>query len=234
MNGSAQSESPDAFPEMIMLHTNSTILTLSVLVALLFSSNPLFAQSSHPGLPLEPRMMLGASEKGVESRHLGSMVQEYGQLHLSLDAIGITGDTGVIRVEKPAGATVRKAYLLSATIYNGGKISAGDVKLQGNPVIWEQEVANSISSYNYWADVTAIVKPVVDAAAPGIVELTVFESSTSTIDGEILAVILDDPNQSSDNTILLYFGSQNVSGDTFQVEFAVPLKSGCSPGNTLK
>ena len=74
---------------------------------------------------------------------------------------------------------------------------------------------------NAWADVTSIVKPVVDAAAPGIVNLDVVE--TIYLDGSILAVIFDDPNQTVTNTAILLFGAQKITGDTFNIGLAEPL-----------
>lgn len=42
-------------------------------------------------------------------------------------------------------------------------------------------------------------------------------------DGEILAVIFDDPNQKTDNTIVLLFGAQAIGGDTFSIKTAQPI-----------
>jgi hypothetical protein len=160
----------------------------------------------------------------TNSQALSQVVNEYGKISLSIDAIGTLSTTGTIQVEKPLGGTVRKAYLLSATTgYQQVRLNTGDVKLQGNNVVWNREIPSSIDSYNYWADVTSIVKPVVDAALPGLVNLTITEVNTLGIDGEILVVIFDDPNQATNNTILLYFGAQNVIGDTFVIELGTPI-----------
>ena len=51
-----------------------------------------------------------------------------------------------------------------------------------------------------------------------MINFTILEgSNTALIDGEILAVIFDDPSQVNNNTIVLLFGAQNVNGDTFNV-----------------
>ena len=86
-------------------------------------------------------------------------------------------------------------------------------------------MANSISSFNYWADVTSIVKPIVDAAPAGIIDLTIGEPLAYSyyIDGESLIVIFDDPNQVNDNTVILTFGAQNTLGDNFAVGLAQPV-----------
>ena len=161
----------------------------------------------------------------LASQSLSQVVNEFGKIKLSLDALGTLDDSGIIQVEKPDGATVRKAYLMAATTgWSSYRLQPGDVTILGNNVAWESEIANSIFSYNYWADVTAIVKPTIDAAPAGLIDIPVGEGSvTYSIDGEILAVIFDDPNQAQNHTIQLYFGAQNVAGDTFTIDFGMPL-----------
>lgn len=164
------------------------------------------------------------SEQSVIDQSLSQVVHEFGKISLSLDALGTLNTTGTIHVKKPNGATVRKAYLMSAT--TGGsyvRLNTGDLKLQGNTIAWEKEIPSSIGSYNYWADVTAIIKPVVNAAPAGLVDLEITEVNTYDIDGEILAVIFDDPNQPVNNTVLLNFGALNVSGDSFVLDLGTPI-----------
>ncbi|HWP42880.1 MAG TPA: HYR domain-containing protein, partial [Blastocatellia bacterium] len=43
------------------------------------------------------------------------------------------------------------------------------------------------------------------------------------IEGSILAVVFDDPNQQTVNTIILLFGAQNTAGDTFAITTASPI-----------
>lgn len=158
----------------------------------------------------------------VES--LDQMQTFYGLVTLSVDAMGTTAGSGTIQVDKPANASVRKAYLMLATTGSTShELTAGDVQLAGSPVVWNESLANSISSYNYWAEVTAIVKPIVDAAPAGLVDLQITEANSVDIDGEILAVVFEDPNQTTENTIILYFGAQDVDGDTFTIDFGEPI-----------
>ena len=165
-----------------------------------------------------------APPESIQAQSLSQFVNEFGRISLSMDAIGTLTNTGEIHIEKPEGATVRKAYLLSATTgFLNYQLNNGDVLLEGNPVVWAEEVQSSISSYNYWADVTAIIKSEVDAADPGIVALEITEMNSVSIDGEIMAVIFDDPNQDTDNAVLLYFGAQNINGDNFTIDFAQPI-----------
>src|SRR5262249_17268562 len=48
-------------------------------------------------------------------------------------------------------------------------------------------------------------------------------NAVSLIDGEVLAVIFDDPAQTTDNTVALLFGAQSTSGDTFSVLLGDPI-----------
>lgn len=179
------------------------------------------------GTAQEPVPGTDANGVGISEVTFGSIlpvVTETGRLSLSVDGLGTLSSTGTIQVQKPAGATVRSAYLAAATTgFSGVRLVAGNVTLDGAGFPWIYETPSSISSWNYWADVTGIVKPKVDAAAAGRVDFTVGESSTSGIDGEVLAVIFEDPNQMSLNTVVLLFGAQAVGGDTFNITLAEPI-----------
>jgi PKD repeat protein len=153
---------------------------------------------------------------------LGPVVTETGFISLSLDALGVnTGTPGTIQVDKPSGATVRAAYMAAADVWGsqGGPLPDGAVTLEGTSVSWSLHEAGNAN--HAWADVTSIVKPVVDAAPAGIVDLTVVE--TIYMDGSILAVIFDDPNQTVANTVILLFGAQSTGGDTFSILLTDPI-----------
>jgi len=175
------------------------------LFLLVIAVHSIFAQTTHP---LEPQ------------------VTENGFITLSLDAFG-TNDAagGYIQVNKPAGATVRAAYLTTATIYGGPQLDNDDISIDGEAVVWDLVISSAISSYNHWADITSLLKPKIDAAAPGLIDLLIVEGPTyiSSIDGSILAVIFDDPAQTKQNTVVLFFGAQNVSGDNFYISYAEPI-----------
>ena len=200
-----------------------------VIIALVFTALLLSlaivpaAMASDP----EPGAVPAASSFATSaSSSLAPVVTETGKISLSLDAIGTNSASGVVQVEKPsAGATVRSAYMMAATVYGGGKISAGDITIDGSPITWDVETTNVLSgSYNYWTDATALVSAKIDAAAAGRVDFTIVEvNRNSYIDGEILAVIFDDPAQAASNTVVLCFGSQAQAGDTFYVGLAEPI-----------
>lgn len=176
---------------------------------------------------------LASAEEGVSpisptsngGRAIAPVIVETGFISISVDGLGTLDDSGVIQVEKPDGATVRQAYFAAAsTGFTGYEISDGELQINGEGVTWDTATANSISSWNYWADVTDIVQPVVDAAPAGLVDFTITETGDSfLVDGELLAVIFDDPNQTSANTIILLFGAQETTGDTFAIGLLEPL-----------
>jgi hypothetical protein len=167
----------------------------------------------------------GYSQVGIAS--IAPVVTETGRISLSIDGLGTLSDSGIIQVEKPAGATVRSAYLAAVTTgFFNHQLVDGDVQIDGVDINWDQETPSSIQSWNYWADVTSLVKPKIDAAPAGRVDFTIVEAGTLVIDGEILAVIFDDPNQTVDHTVILLFGAQSVAGDTFVVGLTDPIDTG--------
>jgi hypothetical protein len=149
-----------------------------------------------------------------------------GSIRLSSDAIGSNSGSATVQAEKPAGSTVRKAFLFGASTGASLHVPTDDeIHLDGNAVAWDAShtVASSISSYNVAADVTDFVKAKLDAAAPGRVDFTVTEALPTQMDGEILVVLFDVPAVPS-TTITLLYGTQQTSGDTFDVGLGKPLR----------
>jgi len=196
--------------------------TYLAILLLIFAFIPLGHAEPDPGTDAES---IGPSE--VEMGSIIPHATETGKISLSVDGLGVyPGNSGTIQVEKPAGATVRKAYMAAATTgFRNHKLVTGDIQIDGVGVAWDVETSSSISSWNYWADVTSIVKSKIDSAPIGRVDFTITEPSADSynIDGEILAVIFDDPNQATDNTIVLLFGAQAIGGDTFAIGLAEPI-----------
>lgn len=182
---------------------------------------PARANTSRIGTPRLPAA--SASVAASISGGLSPLYSETGKLRLSVDGIGTNDPSGVVQVEKVAGATVRRAFLAAATTPGQRVLLAGDVKIDGVGFGWDAAVTSTIGSSNHWADVTTLVKPKIDAAPAGRVNFTITEVGTFQIDGEILAVVFDDPAQATDNTVVLFFGAQNVAGDQFVVSLANPV-----------
>ena len=151
-----------------------------------------------------------------------------GKFSLSSAGLG-TNDSagGPIPIKKPAGATVDKAFLMAAsTGFSDYTPVDGDVTINAQPVAWDPTytIANDISSVNVLSDVTSIVKPIVDAAPSGTLDVTVAEpNNTSAIDGEALVVVFNDPLRTTDQSIVLLYGAQNPAGDTFSVGLGSPI-----------
>lgn len=155
---------------------------------------------------------------------IAPVVTETGLVSLSVDGVGTNLDQGTVQVLKPAGATVRGAYLAAASAgLTGRRINDGDVKIDGVAVAWSISTPSSISSWNHWANVTSLVSAKINAAPAGLIDFTVTESASLGIDGEILAVIFDDPNETVTNTVALLFGAQDIAGDTFAIGLSEPL-----------
>ncbi|MBU1320333.1 MAG: T9SS type A sorting domain-containing protein [candidate division Zixibacteria bacterium] len=152
------------------------------------------------------------------------VVTEVGRISLSIDGVSSGNPTAVLQAEKPVGATVRKAIFATATTgWSNYSLLPGDVTINGVPVVWDNIIPNHVSSFNHIADVTDLVKPILDAAMAGRVPFAIGEADPDIVDGNILAVIFDDPNQTDDATAILLFGAQDVAGDQFLIGLAEPL-----------
>jgi hypothetical protein len=150
-----------------------------------------------------------------------------GKVYMSEDGIGTNDPAGgPIRVQKNNSSdTVQAAYLLAAGI-PGYTLVNGDVTLNGNPLSFSpsDSIVGNFGVNSVWTNVTSIVKPVVDSAPVGNVQFTAAEpNNTNSIDGEILAVIMNDPTLPSNNTVSFLFGALDTTGDTFSIGLASPL-----------
>ena len=184
----------------------------------------------------------GFALSGNGTDALAPVAIETGRVYLSTDGLGTNAASGQIQVNKLNGATVRRAFLMAATVAPCGRtpspppfvetfIAPGDITLAGTPITFTQTVATNLPSgggnaNTYLADVTSIVAPIVNAAPVGLVNLTVTEiaAKNPNIDGVVLAVVMNDPlNQPADNTVILLFGSQDPGGDNFTINLAQPI-----------
>jgi uncharacterized repeat protein (TIGR01451 family) len=176
----------------------------------------------------------GANSFATASADLAPFASQTGKVYMSEDALGTNAAAGgPIKVHKNnASTTVVSAFLLAAGVPPYVLVN-GDVKLNGNSIAFDPSL-NASGNFpccgavnSRGADVTSIVKPVVDGAASGDVAFTVAEPThTTNIDGEILAVILNDPTLPTDNTVSFQFGTLNTTGDTFSIGLANPAKAG--------
>lgn len=162
---------------------------------------------------------------------LQPVAQFFGKISLSVDAEGNNNLAGgTIRVQKPGGATVRAAFLMANShgVFGNRTISDGDVTLAGTPISWDRTEFNGIPCcptffHNVFANVTSIVQPIIDAAPAGVTNLQVTETGTTQVNGTILVVVFDDPNETTDNSAILLFGGQATGGETFLINFSEPI-----------
>ncbi|MEM4260064.1 MAG: Ig-like domain-containing protein [Candidatus Woesearchaeota archaeon] len=209
------------FRRKLMLNLISLVIFLSLLsyTKAEIGTNPNSDTLIQTMRIITPTTLMASSTGGLQP-----IVTETGKISWSIDALGTNYPPATIQVNKPVGASVRKAFLVAtSTGFTEYQITNSDITLNGNTIIWDLEIYNSIYSYNYWADVTSIVKPIIDAYPAGINNIIINEANPHYIDGVGLIVIFDDPNQIVDNTIILAFGAQNVAGDTFAIGLADPI-----------
>jgi hypothetical protein len=157
----------------------------------------------------------------IAANSLNQFTTIVGKVVLSEDACGTNAFVCTVDILKPsATATVREAHLFCATTgFTGHVPQNGEVTVNAAPVAWDATIPNGIQSYNSRDDVTSIVKPVGDAAPPGLVSFRITENPTTLYDGCALKVIWDDPTTTT-NSILIFWGAQEPTGDTFVITFA--------------
>ena len=115
---------------------------------------------------------------------LGSYYNASGLVSLSVDAVGSNSLYGQVTIVKPAGATVKKAYLFVASTPDGYMPAAGDVTIDGFPVSYERVAhhvqvwdGNTYITNNLASEVTNLVTGKIDAAPPGDVAIRIAEAS---------------------------------------------------------
>jgi FG-GAP-like repeat/Calx-beta domain len=168
----------------------------------------------------------------VASTGLNALLNETGKIYLSVDGKGTTSTTGTVRVLKNAGATVRKAYLVGDSI----NVAAVSAAVNNTAIAWDQVETTPFQGstfYSYRTDVTSILKPTIDAAAAGTLNIAVDEGIGSPYEGLALAVVFDDPNQPVDQSVILYFGGLNPTGGTATINFATPVDTSATLGATF-
>jgi cysteine-rich repeat protein len=150
------------------------------------------------------------------------IASETGKIYLSINGEGHAG-TSTIGVRKPsASATVRKAFLFAST-FNGDAF----VSLADTPVTWLDTAVN-LYLKSFYADVTSVVKVQLDlftaGSYPAVTSVNVAETANADgTDGEILAVIWDDPAATTTSSTSLLFGALSSAGDAFNINFANPI-----------
>lgn len=183
------------------------------------------SSSARAGIPgTRPKGYAPSRASVQESRSLAPVITEIGRIGVSVDGAASAGDSSVVQVEKPSGATVRRAFLMAATTgFSRHRIGAGDVTIDGVGVTWNSEVPTALDSYNYFTEITPLVAGKLDAAAAGRVDFTIREAATLDVDGVALVVVFDDPSLARDVSVVLFFGAQDPAGGAFSVGLSSPV-----------
>ncbi|MBD2138145.1 hypothetical protein H6F32_11215 [Anabaena sp. FACHB-1237] len=169
----------------------------------------------------------------TETTSLNAILSETGKIYLSVDGYGTLDQTGSVQILKKPDATVRKAYLIGDGTTISSSAIGTSATLNGTTVNWDRIESTSFF-YSYLADVTDILKPTIDSAASGILNINLDEGSeTYSYEGLALAVLFDDPNQTTDNNVILYFGGLPTTGATSTINFSSPVDLSQVLGATL-
>ena len=144
-----------------------------------------------------------------------------GTVGLSSDGWGSTTQTGTISANVPVGATVTAAYLYTSTFNNGALTGVGGTiagmgigpltSLGTNP----PPTCCQLTAAR--ADVTGILKPIIDGGPGGLYNFTVTETSSSQ-DGYGLVVVYSLPSLPV-STIGILDGFAPTTGDNTVVNF---------------
>jgi hypothetical protein len=209
------------------LHAAS-LSTIVILGSFLAVQLPAHADDPTPGTRPATRSS-AAAPRGTDPHQatasgLRLVVNEQG--HVSRSIAGVTSDTtagGTLTLNKPPGATVRRAYLAIATTGFTNTSLSVPVTIDGGAVSMTNQTPTSIESFNYFAEVTALVKPKLDAAGAGAVTFSVAEPEPDLTDGEIAVVIYDDPAVTVDQSVAIMYGALNPNGDGFQIALGAPI-----------
>lgn len=170
----------------------------------------------------------GCIAAGSAQASLAVFQQYSGNVGYSSDGFGSTGQSGTISADVAAGSTVLAAYLYTSTYFNGTMSGVGGT-LNGNAVSYTALPVNSTACCSLQAgraNVTSIVKPIIDGGSGGVYNFSVTETSSSQ-DGEALVVVYSNPALGV-STVGILDGFSSVTGDAFGFSFANPLNPSAS------
>ena len=148
-----------------------------------------------------------------------------GNYGVSTDGWGSTTQSGTISALVPAGATVVAAYLYSSTFNNsslagvGGTLAGQSINYDTNLGTIPAPACCELTATR--ADVTSIIKPLVDGGPGGVYNFDITETSSSQ-DGSALVLVYSDPTLGI-STVGILDGYARVDGDTTSLNFSEPL-----------
>lgn len=170
-------------------------------------------------------LMLACAFAAPASASLTSFKTFIGNVGYSSDGFGSTAQNGTISAKVPAGSTVLAAYLYTSYFDYGSSTVGDGTTLNSTAVSFGPIVPNPSISSGYVgsrrADVTSIIKPLIDGGAGGTYNFSVSEAS-GLQDGESLVVVYNNPTLPQ-STFAILDGYSASTGDTTTVNFANPL-----------
>ncbi|MBI4876774.1 MAG: PEP-CTERM sorting domain-containing protein [Acidobacteria bacterium] len=142
---------------------------------------------------------------------------------------GSVTNTGTITASVPVGSTVLAAYLYQS-MYNIASVGvfAPGGTLNALPVAYGAPVINTSATFlaSSRADVTGIVKPIIDAGPGGVYSFSITEPGGETgstgWDGEALVVVYSNASLPT-STVGILDGFSAVGGDSSTITFASAL-----------
>lgn len=160
---------------------------------------------------------------GPAAASLSGFATFVGNVGVSTDGFGSTGQAGTISADVPVGSTVLAAYLYTSMFSNSSGGGAGST-LGGSAVTFGlvvPQVPSCCGLSMRRADVTSIVKPLIDGGLGGIYNFALSEASGSQ-DGEALVVVYRNAALGI-STVGILDGFSASSGDSTAINFAKPL-----------
>ncbi|MBL8305324.1 MAG: PEP-CTERM sorting domain-containing protein [Rubrivivax sp.] len=171
--------------------------------------------------PLMLSTLFAGAMCGSAHASLATFQTFVGNYGVSTDGFGSTTQAGSISAFVPAGAVVTAAYLYTSTYAGvagiGGTLAGTAVNY--STLLGATGAGNALQAAR--ADVTSIVKPLVDGGPGGTYGFSVTETSFSQ-DGEALVVVYSLPSLGI-STIGILDGFAETTGDTTTINFASPL-----------
>lgn len=152
-----------------------------------------------------------------------------GTVGLSTDGFGASSNVGTLTANAPAGSTVIAAYLYSATYETFGTptVTLNASTVAFGPRVGNPDVCCSLASFR--ANVTSIVKPIIDAGPGGAYNFSIAETGLGgSTDGEALVVVYSNSSLAV-ATVGILDGFSGASGDSTSINFATPLNP-AAPG----
>lgn len=176
------------------------------------------------------RMILAAATAalafGSAQASLTPFQQYTGNVDVSTDGWGSTSQSGIISASVPVGSTVLAAYLYTSTYQNTSMGGIG-ATLAGTNVgaftsLGSLQLIPGFFLTGGRADVTSIVKPIIDGGPGGLYNFAITETS-SLQDGEALVVVYSNPALTGTRTVGILDGFSAITGDSATINFSDPL-----------